>query len=85
MRPVLVCLSLIAFSATPVFAANSVTYYRDGALFQLETVAVKGVVEIPLPADLLENTLTVVPAAGTTILGVETVRKESDKYWRQGA
>lgn len=76
MRPVLACLTLIALSATPVFAANSVTYYRDGALFQLETTAVKGVVEIPLPPDLLENTLTVVPAAGSTILGVETAVKE---------
>ena len=84
MRPALVCLSLIAFSATPVFAANSVTYFRDGTLFQLETVAVKGVVEIPLPPDLLENTLTVVPAAGTTILGVETVGKESEQSSDKG-
>jgi hypothetical protein len=77
MRCILACLSLIVLSSTPVFAGNSITYYRDGALLQLETVATKGVIEVPLAADLLENSLNVVPASGTTILGVETIRKES--------
>ncbi len=70
-------LCLIATVASPVFAANSVTFYRDGALFQQEAVALKGVVDLPLAADMLENTLTVAPATGTTIIGVETVRKEA--------
>ena len=73
----LICFSLMLFSASSVFAANTVTFYRDGALFQQDAVATKGVVLLPLAADLLEQTLTVIPAPGTTILGVETVRKES--------
>jgi len=71
------CLCLIAATASPVFAANSVTFYRDGALFQQEVSALKGVADLPLPADMLENTLTVAPAAGSTIIGVETVRKDA--------
>ncbi len=71
------CLCLIAATASPVFAANIVTFYRDGALFQQEAIALKGVVDLPLAADMLENTLIVVPAASTTIIGVETVQKEA--------
>lgn len=72
-----ICLTLIAAGASSVFAANSVTLYRDGTLFQQEAVALKGVVDLPLAAEPLERTLTIVPSAGTTILGVETVKKES--------
>ena len=71
------CLSLTVATASPIFAANSVTFYRDGALFQQEATAVKGVVDVPLAADMLENSLTVVPAVGVTIIGVETVRREA--------
>jgi hypothetical protein len=35
------------------------------------------VVDLPLAAEILENTLTVVPAAGTSIVSVETKRKEA--------
>lgn len=73
----LACLCLIAIAATPVFAADIITYYRNGAILQQEAGAVKGVIDIPLAADLLEHTLSVVPATGTTILGVETLGKES--------
>lgn len=62
----------MAVAVTDASAANTITYYRDGTLFRQEAVAVKGVIEIPLAADLLEQTLTVKPAPGTSILSVET-------------
>ena len=68
----LICLCLIAVSASSATAANKITFYRDGALLQQEAGAVKGVIDIPLATGLLEHTLTIVPAPGTTILGVET-------------
>ena len=55
-------LCLIAFSASSVSAANTITFYRDGALLRQEAVAVKGTINIALAAGLLERTLTVVPA-----------------------
>lgn len=73
--PIITC--LVAASAVSAFAAHNVTFYRDGALHQVETTAAKGMVQVPLPADLLEQTLTVVPAPGTTILTVETVKSGS--------
>ncbi|HIJ87331.1 MAG TPA: hypothetical protein HPP97_06535 [Desulfuromonadales bacterium] len=72
-----ICLFLTVTLASPAFAANSITFYRDGALLQQEAVAQKGVIDLPLSADVLEHTLTVVPAAGTSIIDVETVRKET--------
>jgi hypothetical protein len=74
---ILISLCLAGATASPVFAANSVTYYRDGTLLHQEAVALKGVAEFPLAADILENTLTVVPAAGTSIISVDTMRKET--------
>lgn len=72
MRIKLACLCLIAFTATSASAENKITFYRDGALLQQEAVAVKGVIDVPLAAAFLDRTLTVVPARGTTLLGVET-------------
>ena len=73
--PIIFC--LVAVSAVSAAAATTVTFYRDGALHRVEAVANKGVVQVPLPADLLEQTLTVVPAPGTTIRAVETVKSGS--------
>lgn len=77
MYRTLICLSLIVVTASSAGAANTVTFYRDGALVQQEATAVKGVIELPLAADLLESTFTVVPVTGTTILGVESYKKEA--------
>ena len=63
--------TLVIFAHT-ASAAQTITYFRDGALLQQEAAAVKGTIVIPLAADLLEQTLTVIPAPGTTILGVVT-------------
>lgn len=75
----LVCLCLIAFSITPAAAEPKITFYRDGALLRQEAVGSKGMINIQLPATLLENSLTIVPATGTTIISVETYRAESGK------
>jgi hypothetical protein len=77
MRTTLICLCFIALSAGYAAAANSITFFRDGTLFHQEAAAVKGVIDFPLPAALLEGTLTVVPAPGTTILSVETYQNVS--------
>jgi hypothetical protein len=75
INPAFLC--LIAFSVSPASAENRITFYRDGTLIQQEAVAAKGVIDIPLAAGLLEQTLTVSPTPGTTILGVETYKAES--------
>lgn len=65
-------LLLLALSASSAAAENIVTFYRDGALYQQELSAVKGVINAPLSAALLEYSLKIIPAPGTTILGVDT-------------
>jgi hypothetical protein len=77
VRFIPICLCLIVAASGQASAENSITFYRDGALIRQEAVAVKGALEIPLATDLLERTLTVIPAAGTTILGVETRKNSS--------
>jgi hypothetical protein len=74
MRVALAGLFLIAVSANSASAANTITFYRDGALRQQEAGAVKGVIDIPLAAGLIEHSLTIVPAPGTSIVGVETYK-----------
>jgi len=78
MRIKLACLCLVAFSTRFASAENTVTFYRDGALLLQEAVAVKGVIDAPLAAGLLEQTLTIVPASGTTILTVEPYKTAAD-------
>lgn len=73
-----ILLALSAFTGVAQ-AGNSITFYRDGAIVEREATALKGVAEVPLEPGLLEGTLKVVPAAGSTILGVEinTPRQDS--------
>lgn len=73
-----VLLALSAFTGVAQ-AGNSITFYRDGAIIERDASALKGVAEVPLEPGLLEGTLKVVPAAGSTILGVEinTPRQDS--------
>ena len=77
MRVTLTCLCTVALFATSASAENRITFYRDGALFQIEAVAVKGAIVIPLSAGLLEHTLKIIPAPGTAILAVETRENDS--------
>lgn len=70
------CLCFVTLSVTSASAENDITFYRDGTLIRQEAGAVKGAIDIPLAAGLLEHTLTIIPARGTTILGVETFKTE---------
>ncbi|MBW4054964.1 MAG: DUF4140 domain-containing protein [Proteobacteria bacterium] len=69
---ILNCIFLIACSASAALAENRITFYRDGALLQQEAGAAKGVIVTTISAGLLEHSLTIIPASGTTILSVET-------------
>ena len=73
-------IGILAFAATTTaaHADNSIIYYRDGAVFERKIVALKGIAEVPLEPGLLEGTLKVVPAPGTTILGVEVSAARQD-------
>jgi len=76
MRITLICICLIAFSTSSAFAESRITFYRDGTLHHVEATAAKGTAELPLADGLLEQTLKVFPAPGTTILGVDIRRSE---------
>lgn len=75
----LIGVSLVLFAGSPASAEQKTTFYRDGALFRQEAVAVKGVINLPLPTDLLAHTLTIIPGRGTTVLGVETFNGDAGK------
>ncbi len=78
MRTILTCLCLMATTAGSAHAANTITFFRDGSLIRQEAGAVKGVIDIPLASGILEQSLTIAPAPGTTIVGVETRTTVSD-------
>ena len=67
-------LALALFATQPLPAeSRSVTFYADGAVIDLEATAAKGTLDIPLPAGMIEGTLRVRPAGGTTIQRVDIV------------
>lgn len=72
MRIKMICLLLVASSAGSAAAGERITFYRDGALIQREAGAVKGVIDLPVASGMLEHTLRIIPAPGTTILNVAT-------------
>lgn len=72
----LIFLCQIIFIVNSASAENRIIYYRDGALFQQEAVAARGIIELPLADGLLEKSLKIIPATGTSILEVE-VRKSA--------
>lgn len=77
MKTVAICLFSAVLCATHALALDTITFYRDGAIVQQRAVATKGLIEIPLAADLMENSLTVTPDSGTTIIAVETVKSSA--------
>ncbi len=64
---------LLLASATAGFAAESrnVTFFSDGALVEVETVAAKGIVEISLPGGMLPESLRIRPLGNAVIRNVE--------------
>ncbi|MDD2899331.1 MAG: hypothetical protein PHI31_11535 [Desulfuromonadaceae bacterium] len=73
-----ICLMSL-FAASASASPHTITFYRDGALHVQEARGVKGVIETPLAAALLEHSLTITPAPGTTIVSVETVKTARER------
>ncbi|MBK5273813.1 MAG: hypothetical protein JJE30_02015 [Desulfuromonadales bacterium] len=59
-------------------ACRSVTFYSDGAVIELDAVATKGTLEIPLSAAMIEGSLRVKPGSGTSIQRVDIVPAAAD-------
>jgi len=51
--------------------SRSVTFFSDGARIEIEATAIKGIIEIPLPSGMLENSLRIKPVGSTTIQSVD--------------
>lgn len=63
----------------PIYSySRSVTFYADGALFDVEGNANKGIVEIPLPSGVLENSLRIKPLGNAQIKNVEILAIKGD-------
>ncbi|MDD5285631.1 MAG: hypothetical protein PHD54_07205 [Desulfuromonadaceae bacterium] len=74
---------LILLSAVAASAGGNMTCYIDGTIVVRDEAAIKGMVEVPLAAGLLDGTLKVVPAAGTTLLNVEISSARLDNRSRK--
>ena len=57
---------------------RSVTFYADGSIVELEATTLKGVVEIPLPAAMIEGSLRVKPDSSSTIQRVDIIPAAAD-------
>jgi len=79
MKTVLPVIILLLTTAIEACAGGrSVTFFSDGAVVELEAVAVNGIAEIPLPAGTLPNTLRIRPDRGSRIQRVETQKLRPD-------
>jgi len=67
---VIILLLTTAFEASA--GGRSATFFSDGAVAELEAVAVKGIAEVSLPAGMLAGTLRIRPERGTRIQRVDT-------------
>lgn len=77
---IIIHLLVLILLATPAIAAEnrSVTFYSDGAVVELEATAAKGTIELPLPVSLIDGSLRVRPASGTSIQRVDIVPPRPD-------
>jgi hypothetical protein len=73
-----VIILLLATAAEAWAGGGSVTFFSDGAVVEIEAVAVKGIAEIPLPAGMLAGTLRIRPERGTRIQRVDTQELRPD-------
>jgi hypothetical protein len=73
----LLALTLLVTHAKPA-ESRSVTYYSDGAVVEMEATTAKGLIDVPLPASMIANSLRVRPADGTTIQRVDIVTVRAD-------
>ena len=73
-----VIILLLTTAAVASAGGRSATFFSDGAVVELEAVAVKGIAEIPLPAGMLAGTLRIRPERGTRIQRVDTQQLRPD-------
>lgn len=80
MRPltVLSALLLLAVASPASAAVKSCTCYLDGAVIEGEAAAVKGYMEIRLPASMKEGSFRIRPAGSAAIARVEVVPARPD-------
>jgi chaperonin cofactor prefoldin len=82
---IIMTLLTLACTVSPVVChgagAPTVTFYRDGAVLEIEMAAIRGTAEITLPPDAREATLRIEPLEGSVIERVKSVtprRKQKD-------
>ena len=69
---------LLIASITSTAHGKSATFHMDGVIVELEATAPKGVLEIPLPAAMIDGSLRVKPGSGTTIQRVDIMPTRPD-------
>jgi len=92
MKSVSVVCLLIAVAVSSPAQARSVTFYADGAMVEMDLAATKGVIDIALPAGMVEGSLRIRPDSGTAIqrvdilpaqTGIDTGEKNVDALLEQ--
>lgn len=68
----------LSSTAQAVAAEKTVTFYLDGALVESEAIARKGYLEVPLPGNLVTNSLRIKPLGNFVIGRVDLVAGKAD-------
>lgn len=70
---------MIMISASEALATGgTITFFSDGAVAEIEAAAVRGIIELPLPSGMIENSLRVKPVGETAIRRVELLPPRKD-------
>lgn len=64
-------LLLLIIAGNVLADSRTVTFFSDGALVEIESTAVRGATEFPLPGPMLENSLRIKPLSKATIQHVD--------------
>lgn len=79
MKSLTCVLLLLLMPATSAFADHrSITFFSDGAIVEIDSGASKGVIEINLPAGMIENSLRIKPAGNGVIKQVDMIPARVD-------
>ena len=77
-RTVALSLILLTFAGSALADNKTVTFFSDGALVEVESTAVRGNFECPLPGSMIENSLRIKPLAKTVIQHVDILSTRLD-------
>jgi hypothetical protein len=72
------CIMLLTAAGPTSADCKSATFYTDGVMVEQEAAAVKGVLEIPLPSGMIDDSLRIIPGSGTVIRRVDIVPAPAD-------